>query len=89
MGGTLDLGLRDRTSDRRLTSSDATVLFYSQPEDDRQAHGGQAEGDSAEAATANACVGQGHGEVAVVGGAPLLPVPRRPGQPGAEESVPS
>jgi len=58
-------------------------------EDDRQAHGGQAEEDSAAAPRALAREDPGHGGVAASGGSRLFPISRRTAQRGATESVPA
>ena len=66
-----------------------TGYFHGVPEDDRQAHGGQAEEDSAAAPSPFAREDSGHDGVAAIGGSRVFPISRRPSQRGATESVPA
>ena len=52
-------------------------LLRDPSEDDRQAHGSQAERNSSEAAAANARVSRGHDKVAAIRGAGVFPISRR------------
>src|ERR1017187_5607512 len=64
-------------------------VLHGVPEDDREAQGGQAEGDSAEATTGLACADQGHDGVAAIGGSRIFPISRRTPPRGATESIPA
>jgi RNA-directed DNA polymerase len=61
---------------------------YGASQDDRQAHGSQAQRNSGEAEAANACIATGDWEMARTSGAGVFPISRDPGQLGATEGVP-
>jgi hypothetical protein len=68
----------------------ATGYFiHGVPEDDRQAHGSQAEKDLATAPPAVAREDPGHHGVAAIGGSRVFPISRGTPQRGATESVPA
>src|ERR1022692_317977 len=64
-------------------------VLHGVPEDDRQAHGGQAEEDSAAAPRALAREDQGHDGVAAIGGSRIFPISCCTSQRGATEGVPA
>src|ERR1700694_2201432 len=64
-------------------------ILHGVPQDDRQADGGEAEGYSAETATAFAPVDREHGEVVTVSGSRLFPISRGTPQRATNESVPA
>src|SRR5205807_59427 len=62
-------------------------LFHGTPENDRQTHGSETEGNSGRTAKADARGHRWNAEVAEVGGEGVFPIPCRAGQRGAAEGV--